>query len=86
METNASLCREHGWSVGDLLCCSDTIPADAAKFVRITAIGDSEVLGRRVNSDCTEGPETVLALRPLAWRRLSLREWQSLQDTHPASS
>jgi hypothetical protein len=85
MENNAAFCREKGWGAGDLLCCSDQIPADQAKFVRITAVGDTEVLGRRVNSDCSEGPEMVLALLPHAWRRLSLREWQTLQDTHPTS-
>lgn len=86
MDTNASLCRDNEWGPGDLLCCGDSLPADQAKFVRITAVGDTQVLGRRVNSDCTEGPEMVLALLPHSWRRLSLREWQSLQDTHPASS
>jgi hypothetical protein len=84
MDTNADLCREHGWVAGDLLCCSDTIPPELPKFVRITAIGETEVLGRRVNSDCSEGPEGPLTLRPLAWRLLSLQEWQSLQDTSPA--
>lgn len=85
MESNASLCRDKGWGHGDLLCCGDELPPDEAKYVRLTAIGDTEVLGRRVNSDCSEGPETVLNLLPYSWRKLSLREWQSLQDTHPAA-
>lgn len=84
MNSNAELCREKGWGAGDLLCCSDPLPADQAKFVRLTAVGDTQVLGRPVESDGSEGPETLLALLPHAWRRLTLQEWQSLQDTHPA--
>lgn len=85
MDSNADLCRVNNWGPGDLLCCGDTVPSNQAKFVRITAVGDTEVLGRPVNSDCSEGAEMVLVLLPHSWRRLSLREWQSLQDTHPAS-
>lgn len=84
MDCSADLCRTQGWVEGDLLCCSDTVPADQPKFVRITAIGETEVLGRPVNSDGSEGTEMMLALLLHGWRRLSLREWQSLQDTHPA--
>lgn len=79
--SNAGLCRRNGWSGGDLLCCSDPVSADQPKFVRITAVGDTEVLGRRVNSDCSEGPEVILSLLPHEWRRLTLHEWQSLVDT-----
>jgi hypothetical protein len=83
-ESNAGLCRRNGWVAGDLLCCGEPVPSDGLKFVRITAVGDVEVLGRRVNGDCSEGPETLLSLLPHECRRLTLREWQSLQDTAPS--
>jgi hypothetical protein len=81
VESSAELCRRHGWVAGDLLCCGVEVPPDRPKFVRITAVGETQVLGHHVQSDCSQGPETILELLPLAWRKLSLREWQSLQDT-----
>ncbi|MSR57584.1 MAG: hypothetical protein EXS05_07920 [Planctomycetaceae bacterium] len=82
MSTNAAFCRENGWSVGELLCCTDEIPDSLPKFVRITAIGETEVLARRMSTDSTVGPEQPFALLPYHWRCLTGLEWQGLVDTH----
>ncbi|MFN0050913.1 MAG: hypothetical protein ACKV0T_01905 [Planctomycetales bacterium] len=81
METNAEFCRRMEWVEGDVLCGGDDVPADHPKFVRLTAIGESQVLGRPLATNCTEGSEILLELLPWTWRRLSGTEWQSLVDT-----
>ena len=80
--TSAELCREQGWVAGDLLCCADSQSTGRARFVRLTAVGEKLVLGRPVSGNGTEGAEEVVELLPESWKRLTLREWQSLQDTH----
>jgi hypothetical protein len=84
-QTNdAELCRLKGWGPGDMLVCAETVSEEHPKFVRLTAIGECLVLGHKVNSDATEGPEEVVTLVPHAWRKISLKEWKGLQDTRVA--
>lgn len=82
MSTNADYCRANGWSAGAILCCSDEIPDDLPKFVKLTAVGETEVLARRLATNSTVGPEQPLALLPYRWRCLSGTEWQGMLDTH----
>jgi len=72
--SDAEICRRNGWGVGTLLAGDEGY---GVTVIRITAIGDNNVLAREV---CHAGkPASDVAGRELNWS-LSIRDWRVVTD------
>ena len=65
--TSAQICRANGWTVGDVLEGEDEVSRDR---IRITAIGEQNVLARWQYADNPESSERLIALDFREWRKV----------------
>ena len=66
--TSADICRANGWTVGDVLEGDDN--AGNEMILRITAIGECNVLARRMYAERSESPEILLNFVFRDWRKV----------------
>jgi hypothetical protein len=77
MKTNASICKENGWVVGDVLEGTEFFrEGQETCQIQITAIGEKMILAKRVWS--TSGNHTS---DEGLWT-LSHREWKKVESTN----
>ena len=65
--TSADICRANGWTVGDILEGEDEASRDR---IRITAIGETNVLARWQHADTPESSEWLICLDFREWRKV----------------
>ena len=65
--TSAQICRAQGWTVGDVLEGTDEVSTDR---IRITAIGEQNVLARWQYADLPESAERLISLDFRDWRKV----------------
>ena len=65
--TSTEICRANGWTVGDMLEGQDEVSTDR---IRITAIGEQNVLARWQYADNPESSERLMSLDFREWRKV----------------
>ena len=65
--TAADICRANGWTVGDVLEGTDEVSTDR---IRITAIGEQNVLARWQYADNPESSEWLICIDFRDWRKV----------------
>ena len=65
--TSADICRANGWTVGDILEGEDKVCRDR---IRLTAIGEQNVLARWLYANWPESSERIISLDFREWRKV----------------
>ena len=65
--TSTDICRAQGWTVGDILEREDEF---GREWIRITAIGEQNVLVRWQYADMPESSERLMSLDFREWRKV----------------